>query len=251
MTPFKKRLVAAAMMFAACLPCLAQSVMKRDSLPEAPRFPVTKLLIPAAMISYGVTSLENHQIQKWNNNIRAEIVEKDYKHIRIDDYLQYAPAVAVYGLNAAGIKGKHNFKDRTIIYLMSSLIMNTTVSTLKKSSNFERPDGSNDRSFPSGHTANAFLSAEFLHQEYKDVSLWYGVAGYTVAGLTGTMRMYNNRHWLSDVVAGAGIGIASSKLAYWLYPTINRVIFKQKEMKTVAMPAVVNGAPGLALVHRF
>ena len=38
--------------------------------------------------------------------------------------------------------------------------------------------------------------------------------------------MYNNRHWLTDVAAGAGIGILSTKIAYWLYPFLNSKLFK-------------------------
>jgi membrane-associated phospholipid phosphatase len=92
----------------------------------------------------------------------------------------------------------------------------------------ERPDGSSNNSFPSGHTANAFMGAEFLYQEYKDVSPWYGIAGYVVATGTGLFRMYNNRHWFSDVVAGAGFGILSTKVAYWIYPWMKEKIFKEK-----------------------
>jgi membrane-associated phospholipid phosphatase len=55
-------------------------------------------------------------------------------------------------------------------------------------------------------------------QEYKDVSIWYGISGYVVATGTGFFRMYNDRHWLTDVAAGAGIGILCTKTAYWLYP---------------------------------
>jgi hypothetical protein len=50
-------------------------------------------------------------------------------------------------------------------------------------------------------------------QEYKDVSIWYGISGYVVATGTGFFRMYNDRHWLTDVAAGAGIGILCTKTA--------------------------------------
>ncbi len=75
---------------------------------------------------------------------------------------------AVYGLNLAGIKGKNNFRDRTMILATSYLIMGLTVESLKSITRVERPDGSSRNSFPSGHTATAFMGAEFLWQEYKD-----------------------------------------------------------------------------------
>jgi hypothetical protein len=215
-------------------------------------FPLKSFIIPAAMISYGVTSLGNHGLKDFNRNIKEEIaIEHPHHSTSADNYLQYAPALAVYGLNAMGIHGKHNFKDRTILYGMSMLISNSVIFSVKRVSGEQRPDGSDDYSFPSGHTANAFVAAEFMRQEYKDVSPWYGIAGYAVAATTGYLRMYNNRHWFSDVVAGAGVGIAATKLAYWLYPVIQRGIFRNKKPATMIMPTYQDGAVGLGMVHKF
>src|SRR5205085_1994320 len=86
---------------------------------------------------------------------------------------------------------------------------------LKNITHIERPDGSNFKSFPSGHTATAFMTAEYLRQEYKDVSPWIPVAGYAVAAATGYMRLYNNKHWASDVFAGAAIGVLSTQFTYY------------------------------------
>lgn len=96
--------------------------------------------------------------------------------------------------------------------------MGVSIYSIKNLTKVERPDGSAKNSFPSGHTATAFMGAEFLWQEYKEISPWYGIAGYLVASGTGAFRIYNNRHWLTDVVAGAGIGMLSAKAAYWINP---------------------------------
>jgi membrane-associated phospholipid phosphatase len=80
------------------------------------------------------------------------------------------------------------------MYGISSLIMGVTVNAGKRITAETRPDGSNNHSFPSGHTATAFASAEFLRQEYKDISPWYGIAGYVAAIATGYLRIYNNKH---------------------------------------------------------
>ena len=93
--------------------------------------------------------------------------------------------------------------------------------------------------FPSGHTTEAFAYAEFIQQEYKDVSPWYGAVGYAAATATGLLRIYNNKHWLSDVVAGAGIGMASTKLAYLLYRAIKRKSFNSKKMNTMINITIV------------
>lgn len=215
-------------------------------------FPVNTLIIPAVLIAYGITSIEQNDLKNLNVEIREELYdERPHKKFPIDNFLQFAPAVAVYGLNATGIKGKHNFRDRSMIYLMSNAILATSVYSLKKISHQLRPDGSNNFSFPSGHTAEAFASAEFMRQEYKDVSPWYGVAGYAMAATTGFLRMYNNKHWLSDVAAGAGIGIASTRIAYWLYPKIQKKLFKDKPISTVVMPSYQSGVLSIGMVHRF
>lgn len=223
-----------------------------NSPPVKKVFPYNRLIIPATMITYGIVSLKTDGLQDWNEGIKEEIwTEQPHHNIHLDNYLQWAPAAMVYGLNLAGIHGKNNFRDRTIIFGMSELIMSSTVTTVKRISGEWRPDGSDHLSFPSGHTANAFAGAEFLRKEYQDVSPWYGVAGYAMAAATGYMRMYNNKHWLGDIVAGAGVGILSTDVAYWIYPSVKRWLFKDKEMNTVVMPSYQNGAFGLGLVHHF
>ena len=213
---------------------------------------IRSLKIPSILITYGFLALENDNLKAFNNSIKNEIREDHpFFRTKIDDYLQYAPALAAYGLDAMGIKGRNNFRDRTMIYLLSNIMLTTTVFSVKKLSQQLRPDGSNHFSFPSGHTAEAFASAEFLYQEYKDVSPWYGVTGYVIAAITGYLRMYNNKHWLGDVVAGAGIGILSTKVAYWISPVIKRKFFKNKSMNTLIMPWYQNGIGGISLLHTF
>ena len=134
----------------------------------------------------------------------------------------------------------------------ASLIMGSTVNVMKKSTAIERPDGSNKLSFPSGSTAISFMGAEFLFQEYKDVSIWYGISGYLVATGTGFLRLQNNKHWFSDVVTGAGIGIVSTKIAYWIHPFVKRNLFKDKEeVSGIVMPFYTGKEYGLGLSMSF
>lgn len=220
---------------------------------EQLRFNKKQLIIPAVFITYGVVGLGSNFLKSINSEIREEVNENIDSKFSIDDFTLYLPAASVYGLGALGIKGKNNFRDKSIILATSSLIMGITVGTLKKATKVERPDGSSFDSFPSGHTAMAFLGAEMLYQEYKDVSPWYGIAGYAVAAGTGAFRMYNNRHWLTDVVAGAGIGILSTKAAYWLYPTVNNLLSskKHKNRKSVFLPYYDGKQLGFGLVSPF
>lgn len=145
----------------------------------------------------------------------------------IDDYLQYAPAVAMLGMKLAGVEGRSSWKRMITSDIFSGLIMASAVNILKQSTQVERPDGSNRHSFPSGHTATAFMTATMLNKEYGHKSPWIGVGAYATASATGLLRMANNKHWLSDVLTGAGIGIISTELGYYLAD----LIFKDKGVR--------------------
>jgi membrane-associated phospholipid phosphatase len=210
------------------------------------------LVIPVSCITYGFLATGNNALRRFDKSTRNEIIGDHPKFVtKVDNYLQYSPAAAVYALNALGVKGKNNFKDRTIIYALTTVITTAFVVPLKKITKIERPDGSSFSSFPSGHTATAFAAAEFLRMEYKEVSPWYGIAGYAAAATTGVLRLYNNRHWVSDVVAGAGFGVLSTRLAYWIYPAIKKKFSKNKPLNAIVMPFYQSGGAGLALVYNL
>jgi len=218
------------------------------------KFNYKQLIIPGVLLGYGFIGLESDQLKTYNAQIKEEVNEDIDHKVSIDDFSQWAPAVSVYGLNAFGVKGKNNLKDRSIILASSYLMMSASVFALKNITKVERPDGSSNNSFPSGHTATAFAGAEFMYQEYKNQSIWYGIAGYAVATGTGLFRMYNDRHWLTDVVAGAGIGILSTKAAYWMYPYLQNKVFKSsKENKTasIIMPFYNGKELGCSFVRQF
>jgi len=217
---------------------LAQTGDTRDSLESQPKASIKPFILPAAFIGYGLVSLTgNNPIRKLDLRVTNDIKQHSSRFFtRTDDYLRYAPAAAVYALNLSGIKGKHSLADATGIYLLTTAISGTLAISSKHLTLRTRPDGSDNRSFPSGHSTTAFASAEFLRQEYKDVSPWYGYAGYTVATTTAVLRLYNKKHWLSDVVAGAGFGILSAKASYLLYPKIKQALGGKKTMNYSLVP---------------
>ncbi|MDR3140953.1 MAG: PAP2 family protein, partial [Tannerellaceae bacterium] len=153
----------------------------------------SKFIVPAAFISYGIVARVNKPLQRLDYSIHDEISQHLQTKIPVDDYSQYAPALAVYGLGFMGIEAKHNFRDRTIVMAASYLVMGLVVQTMKSSINVIRPDGSGYSSFPSGHTATVFVGAHILFKEYKDTSPWVGIAGYTIAAGTGTLRVLNRK----------------------------------------------------------
>lgn len=217
------------------------------------RFNYRQLIIPSLLVGYGVVGVESDQLKSFNSQIKDEITEDIDQKITIDDFSQWMPAASVYALNAFGVQGKNNLRDRSVILATSYLIMSGTVFGLKSWTKIERPDGTSKNSFPSGHTATAFAGAEFLWQEYKDESIWYGITGYAVATGTGLFRMYNNRHWLTDVAAGAGIGILSTKIAYWINPYLTQKLFnkEKKGSSTLLAPSYVGKNFGVSFIRTF
>ncbi|MBQ8064529.1 MAG: phosphatase PAP2 family protein [Prevotella sp.] len=143
----------------------------------------------------------------------------------IDDYTQFFGPAMVVGLKLGGYEGRSDWPRLLASAAMSYGIMAGLVNGIKYTAKEMRPDGSTANSWPSGHTATAFVGASLLHKEYGLTrSPWWSVAGYGVATATGVMRVLNNRHWISDVMSGAGIGIMSTELGYALCD----LMFKQK-----------------------
>lgn len=220
-----------------------------DSLPRPLQLKHT--LLPLAMVSYGFIGTYDPSLKEVNLQTKEAIWGNGHDKFHGDDFMQYAPGAAVFGLSAFGYEGKNKLIDQLFLLAGSYAIMGATVNTLKYSTKIERPDHTSFTSFPSGHTATAFMMAEFLNQEYKGRSILFSIGGYAVAGGVAYLRMYNNRHWLTDVVCGAGLGMLSTKLFYYLYPRI-KSRFGQKKTTTISsniniQPAISVGQLGLVL----
>ncbi|RYY25996.1 MAG: phosphatase PAP2 family protein [Chitinophagaceae bacterium] len=166
-----------------------------------------------------------------------------------DDYLQYAPIVAVYGLDWLGVKAKNDFVNRTAILIKAELMVGVFTFSLKRIAAVPRPDTKELTSFPSGHTAQAFAAATFMAKEYGHKSIWYSIGAYTVATGVGAMRIMNNRHWISDVFAGAGVGILSTNLAYLTHQ--HRWKKKNKGRQTIIVPSYDGQIGMVRIIHRF
>ena len=190
---------------------------KLDRLSSSRAFQMTYIGVPLVVGGLIVKSEDDHF-----RNLRNDYLPQFNRHV--DDYMQYAPAAVMLGMKVAGVQGRSSWGRMIVSDAFSAVLMGSVVNTLKRSTNVERPDGSNRHSFPSGHTATAFMTATMLNKEYGHKTPWIGIGAYSVATATGLMRMANNKHWLSDVLTGAGIGILSTEIGYYLAD----LIFKEK-----------------------
>lgn len=123
----------------------------------------------------------------------------------VGDYLQVIVPAYTFGMamQEEGWEGAKQFG-------YSFGAMQASVWGLKSVINEERPDGSDNRSFPSGHTASAFSGATFIHKRY---GVEKAIVPYIMAGFVGYSRVYADKHYWHDVVAGAAI----SSLFTWIF----------------------------------
>jgi membrane-associated phospholipid phosphatase len=166
----------------------------------------------------------------------------------VDDYLQFAPIAIVYGLDIAGVDARNDVLNQSLMLVKAELIMAALVFPLKSITAVPRPDGNGDDSFPSGHTAQAFLSATFMHKEFGHLSAWYSIGAYAMATTTGVFRILKNRHRLTDVLMGAGIGILSVNLAY---ATHRYRWGKQKKHAYKILPTYNRGSLGVYFSYKL
>ncbi|WP_310560875.1 phosphatase PAP2 family protein [Flavobacterium sp.] len=173
-----------------------------------------QLIAPVALVTTGALLLNS----KLNDDLQSNanrFFGKDF-HTSVDDFIPFVPVAQIYFGKTFGFKPMNDFQHQTINIVLANAINGIAVYAMKNAVGAERPDQSDNLSFPSGHTAMAFTNASLLYYEYKDSNLWYASSGFLFATATGILRIANNKHYTSDVLAGAGIGLASGLIvSYW------------------------------------
>lgn len=154
----------------------------------------------------------------WKLHSRWGSIPYYYEFFR---FLPAMPYVLDLGLGVLGAKAQNRFLDRTLeagITLAlggcGTLLMKTFIPSM-------RPDGTTNDSFPSAHACIAFAGAELTRLEYG----WgWGAAAYVMATGVAMLRMFHDRHWLSDVLFGAGLGILCAQAGHWLLEPARQVL---------------------------
>ncbi len=113
-------------------------------------------------------------------------------------------SVFVAGMFTAGrFSAGPRFRAMTYDMLDAAIVNFAYTEVIKVAVGRERPNGADNQSFPSGHTSNAFALAAVAERHYG----WkLGVPAYLLAGVVGASRIQQDKHYLSDVVAGATLG---------------------------------------------
>ncbi|MEO6837012.1 MAG: phosphatase PAP2 family protein, partial [Ginsengibacter sp.] len=179
------------------------------------------LIAPATLLLYGGLKPFINAIPRLDSEIKNNIYQNypNY-HTSAANYLMWMPSASVYVLDAFKVKTAHNFHEHLILDAGSILITGGLGYGMRIISKNIKAYNSPDTKFPSGHTANAFRGAEILHQELKGTNQLLSYSGYLVAAGVGVLRIYDKDHLLSEVIAGAGLGIISTKLTYWIFDKV-------------------------------
>ena len=189
-------------------------------------FHAKQLIAPAVLLAVGASGLiHNSPLNKLSNTTHDGVKDLNFS-TKVDNWIQYIPSVVHLGLGLTGVKAKHKCFDRCLAAATAYVCMVAVGNGLKYAIREKRPGSEERGSFPSGHTATVFTGAELTRIEYGNA---IGAAAYGVATAVGVLRVMNDRHYVHDVLAGAGIGILSAKVGYWMLPVWKKV-FKHKEI---------------------
>lgn len=203
-----------------CWPAGAQLPKQRDTVVFKP----TQLIAPGVLIGSGVVihlfahdaiDVPVRDFSRGLYHTQAQQVGED-----VFQYMAAFPLIMDLGLGIPGIRSKHGLTDRFVEAGIASALVGGTSLLLKNVIYSPRPDGSNNNSFPSGHSALAFMGAELVRMEYG--WLW-GLGAYTFATAAALMRCYYDRHWLSDLLLGAGLGILGAHAGEWLLEPVKKL----------------------------
>ncbi|MBA9076201.1 MULTISPECIES: phosphatase PAP2 family protein [Rufibacter] len=204
-----------------------------------------RLIAPAIFVGVGLLMIDNGLYDR--QDFRYDFRTKPFPNFKsdVDDFLIFAPAAGLLVFDIFSSQNRHDVTRQVGLLAGSAALASALLWPLKKVTAVPRPNEENSYSFPSGHTTYAFVVATMVSREFRGKSKWIGIASYTTAGVTGMMRVLNDAHWFSDVLAGAGVGILSTNLVYLAHDRW----FKNRGFNAQVVPTVMfNGTPGVAMV---
>ncbi|MFT7334720.1 MAG: membrane-associated phospholipid phosphatase [Porticoccaceae bacterium] len=220
---------------------------KNDTLPSNKKLSYKRLIIPTALATAGSFLL--------NSELNRNLQEKSQTFFGAnfqsgaDDVFPLIPIVQIYTGRYLGFQPKNNVLHQSIDIATANTLTMAIITATKHLVKEERPDQSDNLSFPSGHTAIAFTNAALLFREYKESSFWYASSGFLFATATGIFRVANNRHYSSDVLTGAGIGLASGILVSYYNP-FQSLRFSKNSQTTAFIYPQISDQIGIGLLVR-
>ncbi|MBC5837973.1 phosphatase PAP2 family protein [Flavobacterium muglaense] len=207
---------------------------KADSLLVSKKLSYKSFIIPAAFVASGALLL-NSELNGDIQTKSGQIFGTGFRS-SADDIFPFVPITQIYLGKSLGFAPKTNYRNQTVNIIVANTATVVVVEIAKRIAKRERPDLSDNMSFPSGHSAVAFTNATLLYYEYKDANFWYASSGFLFAGATAAFRIANNKHFASDVLVGAGIGTASGIIFSHLSPLKSFRVSKKSKTTAFVYP---------------
>ena len=203
-----------------------------DSYPAPQERFFPKVWGPAALAVISVDLMRDST--KYGLQAIARSVVADTFRTRVDDYIHYIPILAMYGADLFKVPAKNTVWNQTKYLVISEIVTSGIVHGLKRGLGIQRPNNGAANAYPSGHTSQAFVQSQVLFNEFRNTAPVFASSGYVFAIATGTLRVLNNRHWVPDVLLGAGIGILVTNLVYHFEPLKNWNPFEKRKNRNNA-----------------
>ena len=244
MHSMKRFFILLAALFMVSAPLFSQKIRPRE------------FVLPVALIGAGAVGSQIDGFKELDFGLRDAGLHFHHGFV-LEDAVQYAPIGAFYALNMCGMKSAHSLSDGTVLVAASYCITAAATYALKLAVDERRPNGVDFDAFTSGHAAVSFMGAELLRMEYKDSAPWVGYAGYAAALYTSMARIKHSEHWFHDLVAGAGVGILGTRLAYLVCVPIHKHLLGKISEKhnnsfaLVGMPFYNGSVKGVSLAMVF
>lgn len=207
-----------------------------------------KAIIPASLITIGLI-LNKSSLEKKLHKRVLKTVKSDFQ-TNVDDYLVLSPAAIALAANISGVDAKNHWFDQGKNVFIATTCTYLITNGLKNAIHKTRPNGNSSDAMPSGHTSMSFAASTVLYEEYKNTNKTIAYSGFVSSGAVMYLRMANNKHWISDTLIGAGIGIAVAKLVYLIEPLKNFNPFKNTQGITV-FPTMSDNGFSIAFSKRF
>lgn len=213
---------------------------------------LSSVIVPSGLIVGGYLLWKLPALDEVDSWVQWQSQSHFATNTKVENVLIYSTYVSYFGLDLVGVKARNSFKERLLLSAGSVAVGQGTFQLLKVIIYRDRPDGSDRKSFPSAHTGTAFIGAHLLMKEYGYISPWIGVSAYTAATTVGFLRVTNNKHWFSDLMVGAGLGMLSVELSYLLMPYISKSInMGDKQGSLSVLPVVGSDCRGIGLSYTF
>jgi len=224
------------------------SMAQQDSIAKPKQTFLNQSIVPLSLIGAGL--FVNYSKGSLGKVALQNRIQNGLNfHTKAENYIQFAPLAVLASADAFGLNTANTLQVHAKNAVLVTFANYVLVQSIKSITNTRRPNGGH-HSFPSGHTSNAFALADMVHHELKDFHPVLAYSGYLFATTTGVFRILNNKHWVSDVLVGAGVGMLVTDVFYRIQSK-NKTFKKQKKITSIFVPSFKEKTFGISGILYF